>query len=123
MFSARVSKRFSDCFRKHLEPKYPKYVSYAHLQVLIVFGYCSHSSVPLHYVINPMRRVCLLLVFSVCWRAQAQDPVGVLEGQIKDASGAMVSAADVTVTNHQTGFNAKERSNDDGSFHFASLPV
>ena len=70
-----------------------------------------------------MRKVCLLLVFSVCWLVQAQDPVGVLEGQIKDASGAVVSAADVTVTNHQTGFNAKERSTDDGSFHFASLPV
>jgi len=47
--------------------------------------------------------------------------VGVLEGQIEDPSGAAVSAAVVTVTNHQTGFSAKQLSAADGSFHFASL--
>jgi hypothetical protein len=70
-----------------------------------------------------LRNVCLLLMFVVCWRARAQDPVGVLEGQIRDASGAVVTTAEVTVTNSQTGFIAKQLSAQDGSFRFASLPV
>ena len=65
------------------------------------------------------------LLFSVflCWSLRAQDPVGVLEGQINDPSGASVSAAEVTASNPQTGFSAKRRSANDGAFHFASLPV
>ena len=65
------------------------------------------------------------LLFSVflCWSLRAQDPVGVLEGQINDPSGASVSAAEVTASNPQTGFSAKGRSANDGAFHFASLPV
>jgi hypothetical protein len=70
-----------------------------------------------------MRKIHLLIVIFVCWHAQAQDPVGMLEGQVKDASGAVVSTAEVTATDHQTGYSAKEHSTDDGSFHFASLPV
>ncbi len=61
------------------------------------------------------------LFVSLCWCARAQDPVGVLEGQVKDSSGAAVSAAVVTVTNQQTGFSAKQLSAEDGSFHFSSL--
>jgi hypothetical protein len=45
----------------------------------------------------------------------------VLEGQVKDASGGLVSGATVIVTNHETGFSAKQRSAADGSFHFSSL--
>jgi len=65
------------------------------------------------------------LVFLVClsWSLRAQDPVGVLEGQVNDPYGATVSAAEVTVSNPQTGFTAKQRSANDGVFHFASLPV
>src|SRR5579863_5234769 len=65
------------------------------------------------------------LVSFVClsWSLHAQDPVGVLEGQINDPSGAIVSAAEVTASNPRTGFTAKRRSANDGSFHFASLPV
>ena len=59
----------------------------------------------------------------LCRQAVAQDPVGVLEGQIQDASGGVVSAAVVTVTNPQTGFSAKQLSAADGAFHFANLPA
>jgi hypothetical protein len=63
----------------------------------------------------------LLLVLSLrC--AHAQDPVGVLEGEIRDASGGVVSAAALTVTNHETGLGIKQLSSREGSFHF-SLPA
>ncbi len=65
--------------------------------------------------------LALFVCLSPCLRGQ--DPVGVLEGQVTDPSGATVSKADVTASNPQTGFNAKQRSADDGSYHFSSLPV
>lgn len=46
-----------------------------------------------------------------------------LEGEIRDASGGVVSAAAVTVANHETGFSAKQLSAREGSFHFSSLPA
>ena len=70
-----------------------------------------------------LRNTSLVLFLCLCWNLEAQDPVGVLEGQVRDTSGALVSAAEVAVTNHQTGFSVKQRSVDDGSFHFSSLPV
>jgi len=63
----------------------------------------------------------LLLVLSL-WCVRAQDPVGVLEGEIRDASGAAVTAASLTVTNHETGLGIKQLSSREGSFHF-SLPA
>jgi hypothetical protein len=64
-----------------------------------------------------------LLLLSLAWFVRAQDPVGVLEGEIKDTSGGVVSAAAVTVTNHQTGFTGKQLSSREGTFHFSSLPA
>jgi len=63
----------------------------------------------------------LLLLSLGC--AYPQDPVGVLEGEIKDASGGAVAAAAVKVSNHQTGFSARQLSTREGSFHFSSLPA
>jgi hypothetical protein len=63
----------------------------------------------------------LLLALSL-WCAHAQDPVGVLEGEIRDASGGVVSAASLAVTNRETGFGIKQLSAREGSFHF-SLPA
>ena len=70
-----------------------------------------------------LRTTSPMLFLCLCWNLEAQDPVGVLEGQVRDTSGALVSAAEVGVTNHQTGFSVKQHSADDGSFHFSSLPV
>ena len=70
-----------------------------------------------------LRKIFPLLLVSLCWTAQAQDPVGVLEGQIKDASGATINAAEVAATNRQTGFSLKLRSANDGLFLFSSLPA
>jgi hypothetical protein len=66
-------------------------------------------------------KILFLFFLSLGWSAHAQDPVGVLEGDIKDASGGVVAAAAVTVTNHETGFSAKQLSAREGSFHFSSL--
>ena len=66
-------------------------------------------------------RLTILLALAL-WSACAQDPVGVLEGEIRDTSGGVVSAAAITVTNHETGLNIKQLSSREGSFHF-SLPA
>src|SRR5579862_5457513 len=64
-----------------------------------------------------------VLLVCLCFCARAQDPVGVLEGRVRDASGGAVSGAAVMATNHQTGFTIKQFSAEDGSFHFSSLPA
>src|ERR1017187_9015486 len=66
-------------------------------------------------------KMSFLLLISLGWCAHAQDPVGVLEGDIRDASGGVVSAAAVTVANHETGFSTKQLSTREGSFHFSAL--
>lgn len=53
----------------------------------------------------------------------AQDPTGILEGQIQDPSHAAVPQAQVTVTNAATGVQFSQRAARDGSFHFSSLAV
>ncbi|MBV8551165.1 MAG: TonB-dependent receptor [Acidobacteriaceae bacterium] len=52
-----------------------------------------------------------------------QDPTGVLEGQISDPSGSTVPGATVIATNSVTGVAASQRSPQDGTFRFSSLPV
>ena len=69
------------------------------------------------------RKTSLVLFACLSLNLQAQDPVGVLEGHVKDPSGGSVSAAEVTANNQQTGFSAKQRSAEDGTFHFSSLPA
>jgi len=69
------------------------------------------------------QKASLVICVFLALQLQAQDPVGILEGHVKDASGGAVSAADVVASNQQTGFSAKQRSADDGSYHFSSLPA
>ena len=70
-----------------------------------------------------MKVLFFVSLLSVCPWALAQDPTGVLEGQILDPSSAAVHQASVTAQNAQTGFKATQRSAPDGGFHFSSLPV
>jgi len=65
----------------------------------------------------------LLFLAMLCAIANAQDPTGTLEGRITDPSSALVSGADVNVTNPQTGLARTAKSWSDGSFHFSNLPV
>ncbi len=65
----------------------------------------------------------LLLLASLGALANAQDPIGTLEGQIEDPSSALVSGAEVSVHNAQTGLTRTAHSSRAGSFHFSNLPV
>ena len=63
--------------------------------------------------------LCLCVVLS----ARAQDPVGTVEGEVRDASQARIAAARVTVTNHDTGLKRETLSNEEGLFRVPLLPV
>ncbi|MEO8596074.1 MAG: TonB-dependent receptor [Candidatus Solibacter sp.] len=53
----------------------------------------------------------------------AQDPVGMIEGEVRDASGAAVSGSAVSVLNRATGFRRATVSNAEGLFRVPLLPV
>ncbi len=55
--------------------------------------------------------------------ATAQDPVGAVDGDVRDRSGAVVSGAHVRVTNRDTGFRRATRTNQEGLFRVPLLPV
>src|ERR1700733_8671099 len=65
----------------------------------------------------------IFLFALLCATARAQDPIGTLEGQIQDPSSALVSGAEVSVHNAQTGLTRTVHSSREGSFHFSNLPV
>ena len=60
---------------------------------------------------------------AVCLPLLAQDPTGVLRGQITDPSAATVPNAKVVAQNTSTGFAATQESSQNGNFHFSYLPV
>src|SRR4051812_22527053 len=65
-----------------------------------------------------------LQMLAVCASlALAQDPTGVLQGQVTDPSAATVPNANVIARNVSTGFTATQQSSETGSFHFSYLPV
>jgi hypothetical protein len=66
--------------------------------------------------------VLQILVVSVPL-ALAQDPTGVLQGQVTDPSAATVPSANVVARNMSTGFTASQRSSQNGTFHFSYLPA
>src|ERR1700691_1942993 len=69
-----------------------------------------------------MRELALLSV-CLCGILQAQDPVGILEGQVADPSSAVVSGAQVSAKNAQTGFHQTVVTSRQGTFRFSNLPV
>jgi hypothetical protein len=70
-----------------------------------------------------MKLLGFVAMLSVCLAARAQDPTGVLEGQVLDPSSAAIPKAVVTARNAGTGFSAAQPSGKDGAFHFGFLPV
>jgi hypothetical protein len=54
---------------------------------------------------------------------RAQTPIGTLEGQITDPASALVSNAEVSIHNTQTGLTRTVRSSAQGDFHFSDLPI
>ncbi|MGA3027447.1 MAG: carboxypeptidase regulatory-like domain-containing protein [Bryobacteraceae bacterium] len=69
-----------------------------------------------------MRKIALLFV-CLCAFVRAQTPIGTLEGQITDPAAALVSNAEVSVHNVQTGLTRTVRSSRQGAFHFSDLPI
>jgi hypothetical protein len=69
-----------------------------------------------------MRKFALLYV-CLCVLLKAQTPIGTLEGQITDPAAALVSNAEVSVHNAQTGLTRTVRSSRQGAFHFSDLPI
>lgn len=69
-----------------------------------------------------MLRLAALLVCLAAF-ATAQDPIGTLEGVITDPSAALVTSAEVSVHNAQTGLTRSVHASHQGTFHFSNLPV
>ena len=63
------------------------------------------------------------LLVCLCGFLQAQDPIGILEGQATDASLAAVNGAQVTVQNARTGLRQSVTTSRLGTFRFSNLPV
>jgi hypothetical protein len=69
-----------------------------------------------------MRTLALLFV-CLCGVLQAQDPIGILEGQVADPSSAVVGGAQVAAQNVQTGLRQTVATSRQGTFRFSNLPV
>ena len=67
--------------------------------------------------------ILALLFICLCTLVQAQAPIGTLEGQITDPASALVSNAEVSVHNAQTGLSRTVLSSRQGAFHFSDLPI
>jgi len=68
-------------------------------------------------------RTLALLTVCLCGVIQAQDPIGILEGQVADPSSAVVSGAQVAAQNVQTGLRQTAVTSRQGTFRFSNLPV
>ena len=69
-----------------------------------------------------MRKLALILV-CLCAVLRAQDPIGILEGQVVDPSLATVSGAEVAAQNARTGLREAVTTSRQGTFRFSNLPV
>src|SRR5437660_12290120 len=77
---------------------------------------------------HPRFAVCLFavvaLLFAFSGVAMSQEITGSIVGTVKDANGAMVKGATVTITNSDTKLVARTvTTNDDGEFSAPLLPV
>ncbi len=63
--------------------------------------------------------ILLFIVLAACSQAQT---FGEITGEIRDASGGLVTGAAVTVTNEATGAERSVKTNDDGLYGFPALP-
>src|SRR3954465_9548755 len=62
-----------------------------------------------------------LVVGALPTRALAQDPTGSIEGKVTDSSNAVVSGADVVITQSKTGFERHLSTSADGQYRFTQL--
>jgi len=66
---------------------------------------------------------CVLLLAGGLARVEGQQTTGSVVGTVKDQTGALVSTANVTATNLDTGFSRAARTNNAGEYRIDYLPV
>ncbi len=71
----------------------------------------------------PFLFALLALLLGVTSSLKAQTATGQITGTVKDASGAVLARAKVTVTNQANGFMREATTNEEGTYSFALLPV
>ena len=79
---------------------------------------CLGMKKPFYFVFALLGLFCFL-----CQRTQAQQTLGSINGTVKDASGAVVQGAKVTIRNTGTNLELSLTTSNDGSFSFVDLPL
>lgn len=73
---------------------------------------------------RPVLLAVVLLTFAVTVRvASAQVTTGTILGRVADPSGAILAGAAVTATNRDTGFSRAARTDAEGNYVLASMPI
>ena len=70
-----------------------------------------------------LKKIALFVTAIAAIWAQSETGKAALEGRILDASGQSLDAAEVSVTETQTGLTRKNKTTANGKFRFTSLPV
>ena len=65
--------------------------------------------------------ICFVLLFACPLTALAQQETATITGEVKDATGALVPQAIITITNVGTNITVKSETNDQGSYTISSL--
>lgn len=71
---------------------------------------------------RPLALLAALLLLVCCAGAAAQETTATLNGQVTDTSGAVVSGAEITLTNIRTGETRSAKSSDDGYYSLTFIP-
>ena len=66
---------------------------------------------------------CLVLALSLAPTLCAQTDTGSVRGGVTDEQGSAVSAAQVTITNADTGYSRSVKTDADGNYVFQSIPT
>lgn len=67
--------------------------------------------------------VLLALLLGATSSLRAQTATGQITGTVKDASGAVLARAKVTIANQSNGFTREATTNEEGNYSFPLLPV
>src|ERR1700676_5248188 len=80
-----------------------------------MFGRVTHS------IVFSAALLWTLLLFAPC--TQAQQTLGGITGTVTDSSGAVLTAAVITIVGDQTKLTRTQNTNENGSYDFVNLPI